>query len=183
MEKISTPQPKKYSKDLGHWGLKDADVDKLKKELNGLEVEFKGFEIDPEEFPTLEHKSIIEGEFRSTEKDAKAAIEILKKYGFHLEKFHIANLKMLVDEFNKALLKPEKMSKDVNPWSKENIEKYLEAIGVEKIQAKEVPIKIEGYKAKGVEFSCEFKGVKLYGWSSPEMMEAEISWEPIKHKN
>ena len=173
----------KYTKDLGHWGIKKSDVEKLKKDFKGLEVEFKGFDLDQEEFPTLDHNKIIEGEFKASEKDAKKATELLKQFGFHLEKFHLANLKMLVTELNKALESPAEMSKDVNPWSKENIEKYLSAIGTDKVVTKEIPIKIEGAKAKGVEFSCEFKGVPLYGWSNPEMMKAEISWKPIKHKD
>lgn len=104
----------KYPKDLGSWGMEKARLDELRRFLSKLTVELKVFDIEEDEFPDLVSKDLVEVELRSSIKDTRKALDVLRRAkAFPIEKFHVVNLK-------KKLLKEEKLdSNDKDLTSKE----------------------------------------------------------------
>jgi hypothetical protein len=85
---------KKYSEDLGSWGLDENKLDELKRNLSKLKAELKVYELNEKEFPTLKNKELVELEIKSDDISSKKIVEILKKLkAFPLEKHHVINLK------------------------------------------------------------------------------------------
>ena len=88
-----------YPKDLGHWAMHEGQIEELKRGLKKLKVELKVFDIGEDEFPTLHGKNLVELELKSSDKDAKSVLSVLKKVkAFPIEQHHIVNLKKREEE-------------------------------------------------------------------------------------
>jgi len=88
-----------YPKDLGHWAMNEDQIEELKRSLRKLKAELKVFDIGKDEFPTLHGKNLVELELKSSDKDAKSVLSVLKKVkAFPIEQHHIVNLKKREEE-------------------------------------------------------------------------------------
>ena len=167
----------KYTINLGYWAIKKEKIESLKKELKLTTSEFKAYDLDKKEFPTLD-EHFFELEVRTDSKNKKKVSEILKKLeAFEIEKFHIANLNERVRRVNSAFSSFAKRlfvkNKNNNPWSKNNIVKILKHIGAENITT-------EDHNEGKTSFKFSLNDVPMYAISSEKYEIAVASYNELK---